>query len=210
MIIPTLFFYLFAVLAVLASITVIAANNAVHSVLALIVTFFAAAGIFILLGAELVAMTLVIVYVGAVAVLFLFVVMMLDIRYQPFSKKHLPSLIVGLIVGGGLLLNFLLIYKMSLSSPAMAKLVVAAPELTDTNTHMIGRVLYTDYIYAFQTAGIILLVAMIGAMMLTLRHRKSVKSQNIAKQLARTRAQGVTLVSIPLARTPPLAAKVDI
>jgi len=189
--ITSLFFYLFAAMTVASGVMVITARNPVHAVLFLILAFFNAAGLFILMGAEFLAMLLVVVYVGAVAVLFLFVVMMLDIDYADLREgfqRHLP---IGLIVGGILLVELLVIF----SGPGTT-MGVAAIDTTRSNTALIGDVIYTDFIFLFQLAGLILLVAMIGAITLTMRHREGVKRQSIARQNARTREETITLVSV--------------
>jgi len=189
--ITSLFFYLFAAMTVASGVMVITARNPVHAVLFLILAFFNAAGLFILMGAEFLAMLLVVVYVGAVAVLFLFVVMMLDIDYADLREgfqRHLP---IGLIVGGILLVELLVIF----SGPGTT-MGVAAIDKTRSNTALIGDVIYTDFIFLFQLAGLILLVAMIGAITLTMRHREGVKRQSIARQNARTREETITLVSV--------------
>lgn len=189
--ITSLFFYLFAAITIVSGLMVITARNPVHAVLFLILAFFNAAGLFVLMGAEFLAMLLVVVYVGAVAVLFLFVVMMLDIDYANMREgfqRHLP---LGLIVGGVLLVELLVIF----SGPGTT-IGVADVDLTRSNTAQIGDVIYTDYLYLFQLAGMILLVAMIGAITLTMRHREGVKRQSIALQNARTREETVALVSV--------------
>jgi NADH-quinone oxidoreductase subunit J len=189
--ITSLSFYLFAAMTVASGVMVITARNPVHAVLFLILAFFNAAGLFILMGAEFLAMLLVVVYVGAVAVLFLFVVMMLDIDYADLREgfqRHLP---IGLIVGGILLVELLVIF----SGPGTT-MGVAAIDTTRSNTALIGDVIYTDFIFLFQLAGLILLVAMIGAITLTMRHREGVKRQSIARQNARTREETITLVSV--------------
>ena len=189
--ITSLFFYLFAAMTVASGVMVITARNPVHAVLFLILAFFNAAGLFILIGAEFLAMLLVVVYVGAVAVLFLFVVMMLDIDYADLREgfqRHLP---IGLIVGGILLVELLVIF----SGPGTT-MGVAAIDTSRSNTALIGDVIYTDFIFLFQLAGLILLVAMIGAITLTMRHREGVKRQSIAQQNARTRDETITLVSV--------------
>jgi len=189
--ITSLFFYLFAAMTVASGLMVITARNPVHAVLFLILAFFNAAGLFILMGAEFLAMLLVVVYVGAVAVLFLFVVMMLDIDYADLREgfqRHLP---IGLIVGGILLVELLVIF----SGPGTT-MGVAAIETSRSNTALIGDVIYTDFIFLFQLAGLILLVAMIGAITLTMRHREGVKRQSIARQNARTREETITLISV--------------
>ena len=186
-----LFFYLFAAITIASGLMVITARNPVHAVLFLILAFFNAAGLFVLMGAEFLAMLLVVVYVGAVAVLFLFVVMMLDIDYANMREgfqRHLP---LGLIVGGILLVELLVIF----AGPGTT-VGVAEVDLTRSNTAQLGDVIYTDYLYLFQLAGMILLVAMIGAITLTMRHREGVKRQSIALQNARTREETVALVSV--------------
>ncbi len=189
--ITSLFFYLFAAITIASGLMVITARNPVHAVLFLILAFFNAAGLFVLMGAEFLAMLLVVVYVGAVAVLFLFVVMMLDIDYANMREgfqRHLP---LGLIVGGVLLVELLVIF----AGPGTT-IGVADVDLTRSNTAQIGDVIYTEYLYLFQLAGMILLVAMIGAITLTMRHREGVKRQSIALQNARTREETVALVSV--------------
>jgi NADH-quinone oxidoreductase subunit J len=201
MILPAVFFYLFAGMCVAAAFMVIAAKNPVHSVLFLILAFVNAAGLFILLGAEFLAMILVIVYVGAVAVLFLFVVMMLDIDFAQLRSGFMRYLPVGALIGFILLAELLLILGSWIIAPGVATLQ-AAPVPSNvpamTNTRALGQVLYTRYVFAFQGAGVILLVAMIGAIVLTLRQRVGVRKQRIAQQLSRTRAETVEVVKVPL------------
>ena len=198
MIVATIAFYVFASIAVASAVMVIAARNPVHSVLFLILTFFNAAGLFVLMGAEFVAMILVIVYVGAVAVLFLFVVMMLDVDFAELREGFLQYMPFGALIGFILLLELLLVVGAWTIAPEAAALAASPPPiLTDvTNTEAIGRVLYTDYVYYFQASGMILLVAMIGAIVLTLRHKEGVKRQSIAQQVARTREQAVELKDV--------------
>ena len=191
MTLTALAFYLFATVSVASAFMVISARNPVYSVLFLILTFFNSAGLFVLMGAEFLAMILVVVYVGAVAVLFLFVVMMLDINYQSMQegfRRHLP---LGLIIGAVLLIELVVLF----SGPETT-LGVAATSGERSNVALIGDVLYTDHIYVFQLAGLILLVAMIGAITLTMRHREGVKRQNIALQNARTREESVTVMQV--------------
>jgi NADH-quinone oxidoreductase subunit J len=191
--IPALFFYLFAGICVASAFMVIAAKNPVHSVLFLILAFVNAAGLFVLMGAEFLAMILVVVYVGAVAVLFLFVVMMLDVDFAELREGFLQYLPVGALVGIVLLAEILLVVGAWTIGGATPR-VVAAPMPTDvSNTEAIGLVLYTKYIYFFQAAGLVLLVAMIGAIVLTLRHKEGVKRQNIADQVARTPATAIEI-----------------
>ena len=185
------FFYLFAFMAVAAAFMVISARNPVHSVLYLILTFFNAAALFLLTGAEFLAMILIVVYVGAVAVLFLFVVMMLDVDFAELREGFLQYLPVGGLVGIIFLAEILLVVG-TWTIGAQVPRVVAAPIPGDiTNTEALGLVLYTRYLYFFQAAGVVLLVAMIGAIVLTLRHKPGVKRQSIADQVARTPATAV-------------------
>ena len=191
MFLQVLAFYMFAAVMIGSAAMVITARNPVHSVLFLILAFFNAAGLFVLIGAEFVAMILVIVYVGAVAVLFLFVVMMLDIHFQATlrqgMKQYLP---LGLLVAGILLVQ-LLIGVGAMSVPSPDQIALPIPDAHQiTNTHALGLVIYTRYAYAFQVAGLVLLVAMIGAIVLTLRSRPGVRRQKVEKQLAR-RAEDV-------------------
>jgi NADH-quinone oxidoreductase subunit J len=190
--IETLFFYLFASITCLAGLMVISSRNPVHSVLFLILAFFNTAGLFVLLGAEFLAMLLVVVYVGAVAVLFLFVVMMLDINFVELREGFQRYMPLGLGVGGVLLAEILFVF---FNSADMPETVVMVNEVS--NTRALGRILYTDYIYLFQLAGLILLVAMIGAIALTLRKRENVRRQSIASQTERTRADSIEVVSVP-------------
>jgi NADH-quinone oxidoreductase subunit J len=191
-----LFFYLFAALAVASAVMVIVAKNPVHAVLFLILTFFNAAGLFVLLGAEFLAMLLVVVYVGAVAVLFLFVVMMLDVDFVELRQGFLQYLPAGIVVAAALLFELGLVASASMgANGAPIALAPNAPGEV-TNAEAIGRVLYTDYLLLFQMAGLILLVAMIGAIVLTLRHRPGVKKQDIAAQVGRRRSQAVELKDV--------------
>ena len=191
----TLAFYLFSVVLIAAAIAVISARNPVHSVLFLILAFFNAAGLFVLLGAEFLAMILVVVYVGAVAVLFLFVVMMLDIDFAELKRGTLQFLPIGLAVGGILAAELVFLVSFNWQLPAATHMTAATPAGV-TNTAAIGRILYTDYVYYFQIAGLVLLVAMIGAIVLTLRHRPGVRRQSIAVQNARTPAMAVEMIDL--------------
>jgi NADH-quinone oxidoreductase subunit J len=188
MILPALFFYLFAGVCIASAFMVIAAKNPVHSVLFLILAFVNASGLFVLLGAEFLAMMLVVVYVGAVAVLFLFVVMMLDVDFAELRSGFLQYLPVGALVGAVFLAEILLVVGAWSIGPGVPRVIAAPtpPAIDISNTEAIGLVLYTRYLYYFQAAGLVLLVAMIGAIVLTLRHRENVKRQNIADQVART------------------------
>lgn len=200
MIVQAVLFYIFAAAAVAAGVMVVAARNPVHSVLFLIVAFFNAAGLFILLGAEFLAMILVIVYVGAVAVLFLFVVMMLNIDFEQLRSGFVRYLPVGAVVGLILLAELILVvgtWAIAPAGPGMAP-APAAGSAVLTNTQALGDILYTRYLFAFESAGLILLVAMVGAIVLTLRHRPDAHRQSIAAQLGRTRAQSVEVVKVPV------------
>jgi NADH-quinone oxidoreductase subunit J len=199
MIIQALAFYLFAAVALAAAVMVISARNPVHSVLFLILAFFNGAGLFVLMGAEFLAMILVVVYVGAVAVLFLFVVMMLDINIVELRQGFLQYLPVGALVGLVLLVELGLVVGGWAFAPEAAALATdPIPALAQaSNTEAIGQVMYTKYIYLFQAAGMILLVAMIGAIVLTLRHRPDVRRQRISEQVARRREEAVELKKIP-------------
>lgn len=198
MIATAIAFYLFAGITVAAGFMVIASRNPVHSVLFLILAFFNSAALFVLLGAEFLALILVIVYVGAVAVLFLFVVMMLDIDFLELREGFLQYLPVGALVGLILLIELMLVLGAWIISPEAAGVAAApAPAISDVhNTRALGQLIYTQYAYLFQAAGLILLVAMIGAIVLTLRHKPNVKRQVIADQVARTREQAVELKKV--------------
>ena len=201
MILQTIMFYLFAFVAVASGVMVVSAKNPVHSVLFLILAFFNAAGLFVLLGAEFLAMILIIVYVGAVAVLFLFVVMMLDIDFAELRSGFMRYLPVGALVGFILLAELMLVFGSWVIAPGVVGFGAAplpSSAAAVTNTRALGDLLYTRYVFAFQLAGLILLVAMIGAIVLTLRQRVGVRRQSIPAQLARTRAEAVALVKLPL------------
>jgi len=193
------FFYIFSFAAVLSAIMVIIARNPVHAVLFLILAFFNAAGLFVLLGAEFLAMLLVIVYVGAVAVLFLFVVMMLDIDFAELRAGFISNAGLGALVGGIVLLELILVLGFSTySSNIVGNPAAPVPALGDniTNTEALGRILYTKYIFFFQAAGLILLVAMVGAIVLTLRHKEGVRRQSISAQVARNPATAMEVVKV--------------
>jgi len=179
-------FYLLATVAVVSALLVVTARNPVHSVLFLILAFFSSAGLFVLLGAEFLAMLLVVVYVGAVAVLFLFVVMMLDVDFVRLREGFARYLPFALVIAAVLLTEMILISQAVVNGGAAAgrdTLTPASPEMS--NIEAIGRVLYTDYVYMFQASGIVLLIAMIGAIVLTLRHKPGVKRQSVATQVGR-------------------------
>jgi NADH-quinone oxidoreductase subunit J len=193
--VATAFFYLFSIGVIASAVMVISARNPVHSVLFLILAFVNAAGLFLLTGAEFLAMLLVVVYVGAVAVLFLFVVMMLDVDFAELKQGFLQYLPVGLLVGLIVLIELVTVIGVWSVAP---QTVLATPTPGAlTNTAAIGRVLYTQYVYLFQAAGFVLLTAMIGAIVLTLHHRPNVRRQNIAEQNARTRASAIELKKVP-------------
>ena len=194
MIIHAIFFYLFAGVCVASAVMVVTSRNPVHSVLFLILAFVNAAGLFVLLGAEFLAMILIVVYVGAVAVLFLFVVMMLDVDFAELREGFLSYLPIGALVGAMLLAELLVVVGGWAIGPGIAKADAAAQNIS--NTEALGLVLYTRYVYYFEAAGIILLVAMIGAIVLTLQHKPQVKRQNIAAQVARGRASAIELVDV--------------
>jgi NADH-quinone oxidoreductase subunit J len=196
MILPALFFYLFAGVCVASAFMVIAAKNPVHSVLYLILAFVNAAGLFVMMGAEFLAMILIVVYVGAVAVLFLFVVMMLDVDFAELRQGFLQYLPVGALVGVIFLAELLLVVGAWVIGPGVPQSVASPIPAGVTNTEAIGRVLYTQYVYYFQAAGVVLLVAMVGAIVLTLRHKPGVKRQNIADQVARTKATAIEIVNV--------------
>ncbi len=193
MILPALFFYLFAGLCVASAFMVIAARNPVHSVLYLILAFVNAAGLFLLLGAEFLAMILVVVYVGAVAVLFLFVVMMLDVDFVELREGFLQYLPIGGLVGAVFLAEILLVVGAWSIGPGIPRVIAAPIPESISNTEAIGLVLYTRYLYFFQAAGVVLLVAMIGAIVLTLRHKENIKRQSVAVQVARNPATSIEI-----------------
>jgi len=196
MIIQAFAFYLFATIAAGSGIMVISSKNPVHSVLFLILAFFTSAGLFILLGAEFLAMILVVVYVGAVAVLFLFVVMMLDINFAELRQGFLNYLPIGAFVGLVMLAELIIVVGGWRLEPG----VVGAPSAPTAdhvhNTLALGRLLYTHYIYLFQAAGIVLLIAMIGAIVLTHRRREGVRKQNVAAQVGRRPKDTVEVVKV--------------
>jgi NADH-quinone oxidoreductase subunit J len=193
MILPALFFYVFAGICVASAVMVIAAKNPVHSVLFLILAFVNAAGLFMLLGAEFLAMILIVVYVGAVAVLFLFVVMMLDVDFAELRQGYLQYLPVGVLVGVIFLAELLLVVGAWTLGPGIPSTITAPIPTGVSNTEALGLVLYTRYVYYFQASGLVLLVAMVGAIVLTLRHKAGVKRQNIADQVARTKVTAMEI-----------------
>jgi NADH-quinone oxidoreductase subunit J len=196
MIPQAIFFYLFAAVCIASAIMVIASRNPVHSVLFLILAFVNAAGLFVLVGAEFLAMILIVVYVGAVAVLFLFVVMMLDVDFAELRHGFLNYLPVGGLVGIILLIELIFVVVTWIVAPGTPK-TIAAPIAGDvSNTQALGLVLYTRYVYFFEAAGMILLVAMIGAIVMTLQHKAGVKRQSIAAQVGRNRSTAIDIVKV--------------
>jgi len=189
-------FYVFSAVMIAAALMVVAARNPVHSVLFLILAFFNAAALFVLLGAEFLAMILVVVYVGAVAVLFLFVVMMLDIDFAELKRGALQYAPIGALVGLVLAAELLLVSGVWAIAPAAPASLAHPIPVAVTNTAALGQILYTDYVYYFQIAGLILLVAMIGAIVLTLRHRPGVRKQSIPRQNARSPADAISVVDV--------------
>ncbi len=200
MIAHAIFFYFFSVIAIISAIMVTASKNTVHSVFFLILDFISISCLFIMIGAEFLGMIMIIVYVGAVAVLFLFVVMMLNVAQQTnqwfssrSSSKHIP---IGLIISSIIFFELIIVvggwkYKPELLNPSKS----LSNDLS--NTHSLGQVLYTDYIHIFQISGMILLIAMIGAIVLTYRQREGVKKQSYIKQISRERSEGVEVLEVP-------------
>ncbi len=198
MIISAIFFYLFAGICVASAFMVIASKNPVHSVLYLILAFANASGLFILLGAEFLAMILVIVYVGAVLVLFLFVVMMLDVDFAELRQGFLQYLPIGGVVVGILVIELVMVLFPWVIGPDVQQAIATPipPMARMLNTEALGHVLYTRYVYFFQAAGVVLLVAMIGAIVLTLQHKPTVKRQSISNQVARSKATAIEVVKV--------------
>jgi NADH-quinone oxidoreductase subunit J len=197
MIFQAIAFYVFAAITVASAIMVITSRNAVHSVLFLISAFFNSAGLFILMGAEFLALILVVVYVGAVAVLFLFVVMMLDVDFRELRRGFRRYLPIGLLIGTVLLAELVLV-GMAWTEAPRPNGALAGPVAQEgvSNIAALGQVLYTDYVYLFQAAGLILLVAMIGAIVLTLRKREGVKRQDVGRQVGRRREDSVEVLDV--------------
>ncbi len=196
--IPTILFYLFAAVLIGSATMVVSARNPVHSVLFLILSFFNAAALFLIAGAEFLAMTLVIVYVGAVAVLFLFVVMMLDIDFAQLRSGFQRYMPVGALVGAVLFVELMLVVGGWKLAPDATKVRLSPTPSDVSNTVALGRILYTDYVFLFQAAGAVLLVAMIGAIVLTLRDRQTSRHQSIRVQTERTVAATLELVTVGL------------
>jgi NADH-quinone oxidoreductase subunit J len=196
--ITAILFYIFAAILLVSAAMVVSARNPVHSVLFLILAFFNAAALFLIAGAEFLAMILVIVYVGAVAVLFLFVVMMLDVDFVKLRGGFQRYLPVGATVGAVLLVELGAVLGGWRLAPAAVQLRMSPVPSGVSNTEALGRILYTDYVFLFQTAGLILMVAMIGAIVLTLRDRKTSRHQNIRKQTERTVVETLQVMSVSL------------
>jgi NADH-quinone oxidoreductase subunit J len=196
--ITAILFYIFSAILLVSAAMVVSARNPVHSVLFLILAFFNAAGLFLIAGAEFLAMIMVIVYVGAVAVLFLFVVMMLDVNFAELREGFQRYLPVGGTVGVILFLELILVLKGWTLAPAGAQMRMSPAPAGVSNTEALGRILYTDYVFLFQTAGLILLVAMIGAIVLTLRDRKAARHQDIQRQTDRTVAETLQVMSVSI------------
>ncbi len=201
MIAHTIFFYVFSIIAVISAIMVTVSKNTVHSVFFLILDFISISCLFIMIGAEFLGMIMLIVYVGAVAVLFLFVVMMLNVAQQKnqwfISKdnsKHIP---VGLIISTIIFFELIIVIGGWKYKPDLFNAVGLNSSDEISNTHSLGQVLYTDYIHIFQISGMILLIAMIGAIVLTFRQREGVKKQSYVKQISRERSEGVELLEVP-------------
>ena len=198
MIIHAIFFYLFAAITVASAAMVIFSRNPVHSVLFLILAFVNAAGLFVLIGAEFLAFILIIVYVGAVAVLFLFVVMMLDVDFAELRQGFINYLPIGFVIGAILFFEIASVVVAYVIGPDVVKGITAPIPAANqiSNTEALGLVLYTRYVYFFEAAGVILLVAMIGAIVLTLQHKANVKRQSIAVQNARSKATAIDIVQV--------------
>ena len=190
------FFYVFSIIAVASALMVISSRNPVHSVLFLILCFVNAAGLFMLAGAEFLALILIVVYVGAVAVLFLFVTMMLDVDFASLRQGMLQYAPIGVVIGLILLVELLLVGGSYVMSPTTTATAAVPIDQTIDNTRALGQVLYTRYVFLFQGAAAVLLVAMVGAIVLTLQHKPNVKRQDTAKQTSRKRSEGVELVKV--------------
>jgi NADH-quinone oxidoreductase subunit J len=194
--IAALFFYLFAGICVASAFMVIASRNPVHSVLFLILTFVNASGLFVMMGAEFLAMILIVVYVGAVAVLFLFVVMMLDVDFAELRQGVLQYLPIGMLIGGIFLAELLLVVGAWAIGPGVPAAITSPIPANIPNTEALGLVLYTRYVYFFEAAGMILLVAMVGAIVLTLQHKARVRRQSISAQVSRTPAMSIEVLKV--------------
>jgi NADH-quinone oxidoreductase subunit J len=190
------FFYVFSIIAVASALMVIASRNPVHSVLFLILCFVNAAGLFMLTGAEFLALILIVVYVGAVAVLFLFVTMMLDVDFASLRQGMLQYAPVGVVIGAILLLELVLVGVSYVMAPEVTSASVVPINEAVTNTRALGQVIYTRYVFLFELAGAVLLVSMVGAIVLTLQHKVNVKRQNVMRQISRKRSEGVEIVKV--------------
>ena len=190
------FFYVFSIIAVASALMVIASRNPVHSVLFLILCFVNAAGLFMIAGAEFLALILIVVYVGAVAVLFLFVTMMLDVDFASLRTNMLQYAPIGVVIGVILLLELLLVGGSFVISPTTNAVATVPIDQTIDNTRALGQLLYTRYVFLFEGAAAVLLVAMIGAIVLTLQHKPNIKRQNVGHQVSRKRSEGVELVKV--------------
>jgi NADH-quinone oxidoreductase subunit J len=202
--ITTLVFYLLSAILVASAAMVVTARNPVHSVLFLILAFFNAAGLFLIAGAEFLAMILVIVYVGAVAVLFLFVVMMLDIDFDQLREGFQRYTPIGVVIGAILFVELVVTvggWKVSAGTPVLRAAAASPMPVAATNTMALGQVIYTDYVFLFQTAGLILLVAMIGAIVLTLRDRRPARRQDPSVQHRRTPGDTIRMLDLPVGGT---------
>ncbi|MGD9803510.1 MAG: NADH-quinone oxidoreductase subunit J [Hyphomicrobiaceae bacterium] len=201
MVLQALFFYLFSFVTIAAGVMVITAKNPVHAVLWLILAFFNAAGLFVMLGAEFLAMILVVVYVGAVAVLFLFVVMMLDVDFAELRAGFIKNAPLGALVGAIVLIELVLVVGLRFAGGAAQAVVAGGAPATApgmTNTEAIGAVLYkSPFVFYLEAAGLILLVAIIGAIVLTLRHKPNVRRQSISAQNARSTETAIDIVKVP-------------
>ena len=200
MIAHSIFFYTFSIIAVISAIMVTASKNTVHSVFFLILDFISISCLFIMIGAEFLGMIMLIVYVGAVAVLFLFVVMMLNVAQQKNqwflstqSSGHIP---IGLIISTIIFFELIIVIGGWKYKPDIFDINNSTVEKSISNTHSLGQILYTDYIHVFQISGMILLVAMVGAIVLTFRQRSGVKRQSYIKQISRERAEGVEVLEV--------------
>ena len=200
MIAHSIFFYTFSLIAIISAIMVTASKNTVHSVFFLILDFISISCLFIMIGAEFLGMIMLIVYVGAVAVLFLFVVMMLNVAQQKnqwfagqATSKHIP---IGLIISTLIFVEIIIVIGGWKYKPEIFDINNSITQISVSNTHSLGQILYTDYIHIFQISGMILLVAMIGAIVLTFRQRAGVKKQSYIKQISRERAEGVEVLEV--------------
>ena len=200
MIAHAIFFYIFSFIAIVSAVMVTASKNTVHSVFFLILDFISISCLFIMIGAEFLGMIMLIVYVGAVAVLFLFVVMMLNVAQQKnqwflskSSSKHIP---IGLIISSIIFFELIIVLGGWKYKPNLNDITIISSSDNISNTHSLGQVLYTDYIYVFQISGMILLIAMIGAIVLTYRKREGVKTQSYVKQISRERSEGVEVLEV--------------